>query len=100
MKTHEMQERLILFTVNTINVLEKLPNNFVTQHLRNQLFRSTSSIALNYDESSAAESTKDFLHKRRICLKEAKESEVTIKILMYKRYINNELWQPVEKECG
>lgn len=65
-----------------------------------QLFRSTSSIALNYAESQAAESTKDFIHKRRVCLKEAKESEVAIQILSLKGYISNEHWNPVEKECG
>jgi four helix bundle protein len=55
---------------------------------------------LNYAESNAAESRKDLIHKRRICLKEAKESEVAIEILVKKNYLDRSVWQPVMKECG
>lgn len=100
MTSAEMQERLIHFAVDTSNILEKLPHNYVTLHLSKQLFRSTTSIALNYAESNAAESRKDLIHKRRVCLKEAKESEVSIQILMRKNYLETSQWRPIEKECG
>lgn len=95
-----MQERLIRFAVDTSDVLEKLPYNYMTLHMSKQLFRSTTSVALNYAESNAAESKKDLLHKRKVCLKEAKESEVSIKILMYKNYIDESIWKPVAQECS
>ena len=39
-----------------------------------ELFRSSSSSGVNYEESHSAESTRDFLHKRQIVLKELRES--------------------------
>jgi hypothetical protein len=59
MTSQEMQERLIQFAVDTSNILERLPQNYMTNHMSKQLFRSTTSIALNYAESNAAESRKD-----------------------------------------
>jgi len=43
--------------------------------------RSSTSPALNYGEAQAAESTKDFIHKMRIGLKELRETMVGIKII-------------------
>lgn len=100
MTSAEMQERLIQFAVDTSNLLEKLPQNYMAIHMSKQLFRSTTSIALNYAESNAAESRKDLIHKRRVCLKEAKESEVAIEILKRKKYLSPSQWKPIAQECG
>ena len=43
--------------------------------------RSSTSPALNYGEAQATESTKDFIHKMRIGLKELRETMVGIKII-------------------
>ena len=44
-------------------------------NLKNQLKRSVTSVSANIFESEYAESRKDFIHKLRISLKEANESE-------------------------
>ena len=45
------------------------------------LFRSSAtSSALNYGEARSGESTNDFLHKMKICLKELRESFINMRI--------------------
>ncbi|NCT17004.1 MAG: four helix bundle protein [Flavobacteriaceae bacterium CG_4_8_14_3_um_filter_34_10] len=73
MNANILEERLIQFAVNVILMCKKVENNFAAQHLANQLIRSATSVALNYGEARSAESTIDFLHKLKICLKELRE---------------------------
>jgi len=44
------------------------------------LIRSSTSVALNYGEARSGESSKDFLHKMKISLKELRESYINMKI--------------------
>jgi len=46
-----------------------------------QLLRSGTAPATHYAEARGAESTKDFIHKLRICLKELNETRVWLKII-------------------
>lgn len=60
--------------------VKKLINLFASEHLAKQLIRSATSSALNYGEARSAESTRDFLHKMKICLKELRESLINMRI--------------------
>lgn len=80
MKPNQLEDRLIKFAIDVIGSSKKIDNSFAAQHLIKQLIRS-SSVALNYGEARSGESTKDFLHKMKICLKELRESMVNMKIL-------------------
>lgn len=80
MNAQLLEERLIQFAVNVILMCKKVENNFAAQHLANQLIRSATSVALNYGEARSAESTRDFLHRLKICLKELRESLINMKI--------------------
>ena len=62
------------FTANLDALLKKLPACLAKDKLQDQLGRSGSSVGANYAESRAAESTKDFIHKLSIALKEAEET--------------------------
>ncbi|MEZ4792725.1 MAG: four helix bundle protein [Gelidibacter sp.] len=77
---YDLEERLIQFAVDVILICGKIDANFASQHLSKQLIRSATSSALNYGEAQSAESTRDFLHKMKICLKELRESLVNLKI--------------------
>lgn len=44
------------------------------------MIRSSTSVALNYGEARSGESSKDFLHKMKISLKELRESYINMKI--------------------
>ena len=87
----DLDERLINFAVEIIDVSEGLPKTFAGNHLAGQLVRSGSSPALNYGEAQSAESRNDFIHKMKVSAKELRE---TYKCL---RIINKKKWYPEEK---
>jgi four helix bundle protein len=78
-----------------IDVVEALPNTRAGNYIANQLVRSCHSPTFNYGEAQAAESTKDFIHKMGIILKELKECSVSLKVIIKKALI-----KPVNKLDG
>ena len=80
MKPNQLEERLIRFAIDIILLCKTIDKSFASEHLAKQLIRSSTSVALNYGEARSAESTKDFLHKMKISLKELRESYVNMKI--------------------
>lgn len=80
MNPNQLEERLIQFAINIILVCKKIDRSFASEHLAKQLIRSATSSALNYGEARSGESTNDFLHKMKICLKELRESLINMKI--------------------
>ena len=67
--------RMMQFTANLDALLKKLPACLAKDKLQDQLGRSGSSVGANYAESRAAESTRDFIHKLSVALKEAEETD-------------------------
>jgi four helix bundle protein len=80
-RQYDLEECLIRFAVGVLDFVETLPKDYVGTHFSNQLTRSGTSPALNYGEAQAAESRRDFTHKKRIVLKELRETQVALKIL-------------------
>lgn len=73
------QENLILkltfeFALSSIKFTKRVQNDGY-HDLARQLFRSATSIGANAKEAQNAESMADFIHKMKIALKEADESE-------------------------
>ena len=77
----DLENRLIDFAVQIINVIEALPNTKAGNHIAGQLVRSGTSPAPNYGEAQSAESRKDFIHKMKIALKELRESLIWLRII-------------------
>jgi four helix bundle protein len=86
-KTQELENRLIDFAVLILEITDNLPNKRSCNHLGDQLMRSGTSPALNYEEAQFAESRNDFIHKIKICLKELKESKICITLIERRNYI-------------
>ena len=99
-RVYDLEDRLIKFAVAILALADGLPKKGGAMILANQLMRSGTSPALNYGEAQAAESPKDFLHKIKICLKELRESQVCLKIMRLRPYLQPEVIDPVLKECG
>lgn len=81
MNKHELLDRLIDFAVEVINLTNYLKPRKASSILEEQIIRSGNSPALNYSEAIDAESTNDFIHKLKICLKELRESQTSAKII-------------------
>ena len=68
-KGDDSQERLINFAVPIIDLSLSLPKTQAGRHVSIQLLRSGTSPAPNNGEARGAESTKDFVHKLGVSLK-------------------------------
>jgi four helix bundle protein len=91
-RKYDLAERLINFADACMNLGEALPRTFTGKHIAEQLIRSSTSPALHYGEAQAAESSADFIHKMKICLKELRETAVCLKLVEKRKwYDENEL---------
>jgi four helix bundle protein len=101
LRVFDLQERLVQFAVRTMNLVDALPKTPAGAHIADQVLRSGTAPALNYAEALAAESRKDFVHKIKICLKELRETSVSLKIIEAKPLIEqSEKLGPIAKECN
>ncbi len=77
----DLNERLIDFAVNILNITDNLYNTRAGNHLAGQLVRSCTSPVLQYGEAMSEESTNDFIHKFKILLKELRETLNGLKLV-------------------
>jgi four helix bundle protein len=89
---YDLQDRFIDYAVRVIKLSENLPETKAGKHICSQILRSGTSPAPNYGEAQGAESKADFIHKLKIALKELRETEVWLKIMVRANII-----QPSEK---
>lgn len=83
-KQFDLNERLIDFASDCIDVSEALPRTFAGNRIAGQLVRSSTSPALHYGEAQAAESSSDFIHKMKVCLKELRETYNCLRLIRKK----------------
>lgn len=82
-KKQKIQDRTLSFAVRVVKLCKFLSElNGVTRVLYKQLIRSGTSIGANVREAQSAQSNRDFLHKLEIALKEARETEYWLIILV------------------
>ena len=98
-RQYDLEERLISFSLDVIEVSKTIITTNAGYNLSNQLVRSSSSPALNYGEAQSAESRADFIHKVKIILKELRESFVCLRILNRKKYLPENILLPILKEA-
>jgi len=77
----EFKKRLYKFTLQLVDLIEKLPHDNVSRRIGDQLLRSGTSIIGNYIEGQSASSKRDFTNYFNISLKSANESKLWLSIL-------------------
>jgi four helix bundle protein len=80
-KTEELLKRTFEFGVKCLLFLESLPKTKVNAIITFQLGKAATSIGSNYEEAQGAESSKDFIHKIGVVLKESRESNYWLRVL-------------------
>lgn len=80
--TNELNERLLKFSIETILFMRRLPNTIDLIIIKKQIVRSCTSAGANYEEAQAASSKPDFIYKVRISLKEMRESNYWLRIIL------------------
>ena len=98
-KGDDIAERLIDFAVQIVNICGKLPKDYAGKHMANQLLRSGTAPSAHYAEARGAESTKDFIHKLKICLKELNETAVWLRIIKRSQMYPEDKLRPTFQEC-
>jgi len=78
---YDLEDRLLEFAANIVELTESLPNTRAGNHIAGQLLRCGTSSLSNHGEVEAAESRRDFLHKLRICLKDLRETKRWLRLV-------------------
>lgn len=87
-----IQERAKIFAVQCAKFCCKLEQeSSVCRVYAIQLARASSSIGANAVEATCAESNKDYIHKLKIALKEAKETEYWIQVIVESGLVSSPL---------
>ncbi len=81
MNKYDLEDRLVDFSVLIIGIVNEMPNSKAGNHLSGQIVRSGTSVALNYGEAQSGESSRDFIHKMKVVLKELRETFICLKII-------------------
>ena len=82
----DLDERLIDFASEIIDISELLPNSVAGKHLAAQLVRSGTAPCLQYGEAQSAESRSDFIHKMKISAKELRETFNCLRLIRKKNW--------------
>jgi len=96
-EANDLQNRLFRFSVDVIRRVRKLPKGVEYVVISRQLIRSSTSSGANYDEAQGAVSKADFTNKIGISLKEIRESNYWIRIII-EVLDNHEEWLSLNKE--
>lgn len=97
MKNNDLQHRLFEFSISVINEVRKFPKEKEYQVISCQLLKSATSVGANYEEAQAAVSIADFINKIGISLKEMRETNYWIRIVV-RIFDDNIGWENIEKE--
>jgi four helix bundle protein len=74
MNKEELKQRTKEFGLQTIKLIEQLPNSRTANMIGNQLLRSATSVGANYRAACRGRSKPDFISKIGIAVEEADES--------------------------
>ena len=78
---YDLEERLLDFSANVVEVVESLTSTRAGNHVAGQLIRCGTSPLANYAEAQSGESRKDFIHKIKLALKELRETRVWLMLI-------------------
>ena len=82
-KIFDIRERAFAFAVRIVKLCKFLEKNSdVSKSVLNQLLDAGTSVGANLEESVAGQSKADFVHKNSIALKEARESNYWLRLIL------------------
>lgn len=82
-KINDIRERAFAFAVRIVKLCKFLEKNSdVSKSVLNQLLDAGTSVGTNLEEAAAGQSTADFIHNITISLKEARESNYWLRLIL------------------
>ncbi len=95
----DLSERVLDFAARIGKVVDALPDTRMGRHVAGQLVRCGTSPAPNYSEACGAESRKDFVHKLSICLKELRETQCWLRLMVKSSLLPEAQLAEIADEC-
>jgi four helix bundle protein len=96
----ELRKRFYEFALEIVKFVRKLPKEMVAHEIGRQLINSGPSIAANYEEATGAFSKEDFIYKLSIAFKEAKETNLWLRLLRDSNIVTDNKIHQLIKESG
>ncbi|CEN43450.1 conserved hypothetical protein [Capnocytophaga canis] len=97
---NELEDRLFNFSIRVINGVRKLPNEKEYKVIAYQLIKSATSVGANYQEAQGAVSQADFTNKIGLCLKEIRETNYWIRIIIAICHNEKTDWETLKQESN
>jgi len=95
---YDLEDRLLNFGARIITLTSSLGSDYAARHIGNQLLRSGTAPLSHHGEAQAAESPADFIHKLRLALKEFRESERWLKLIVRANILPDQKLTPLLDE--
>ena len=80
-KKYDLEERTFDFASSTKEFLKRIDKSIHNIEYYKQLIRSSGSVAANLIEANESFSRNDYSHRIKICRKEAKESQLWLRLI-------------------
>ncbi len=102
MHNHELAERLLEFSVRCTKLCRALPTkkHYDADHVAKQLLRAATHAGFHYPKARSAESTRDFLHKLKVLLKELREARAELRYIQRMEYVSPDRVDPLIRESS
>jgi len=81
MSKHDLEDRLVQFTVSVLQLTEQLPNTKIEQQLSLRMIKSSTAASINYARAQSAETRKVFVQQLKIVLKELRKTNDHLKMI-------------------
>ncbi|MGH9946003.1 MAG: four helix bundle protein [Pyrinomonadaceae bacterium] len=96
-KPIDIRERVFEFAVRIVKLYKYLEKNSdVSRNVILQLLDAGTSVGANLEEAKAGQSTADFIHKNAIALKEARESNYWLRLILATENFKDEARSGIE----
>ena len=99
MDKRELQERMTVFAVRIVKMVDVMPSTVSGLAIARQIIRSGTSPSANYRAACLAKSDKDFINKLKMVEEELDETCHWIEIIMRSEMMKESRMKPLHQEC-
>ena len=96
----QLKNRTKTFAHNCVKLTELLPNTFLSNHIKKQLIRCSTSVAANYRATCIAQSKPSFISKISIVVEEVDESHFWLEFALDENLIQRKNIEHLLKESA
>ena len=95
----ELQERMTVFAVRIVKMVDSMPTTVAGHAIARQIIRSGTSPSANYRAACLAQSDKDFVNKMKMVEEELDETCHWLEIIMRSEIMSSTRLLPLHQEC-